>query len=83
MLFVHMTNPYSWWALWIEDPRNLRNSFFVKNYYNIWTWIFLMLWLKTKKKTKKNQKWCKASRNSLTEQEANLKQWRKRKKSGK
>ena len=82
MLFVHMANPYSWWALWIEDPGNLRNSFFVKNYYNIWTWIFLMLCLKTKKK-QKNQKWCKPSRNSLTEQEAKGKQWKKRKKSGK
>ena len=23
----------SWWALWIGDPRNFHNSFFVKNYY--------------------------------------------------
>ena len=22
-----------WWALWIRDPRNFYNSFFVKNYY--------------------------------------------------
>ena len=23
----------SWWALWVEDPKNFCNSFFVKSYY--------------------------------------------------
>ena len=26
-------NKVSWWALWIGDPRNFHNVFFVKNFY--------------------------------------------------
>ena len=28
-------NKMSWWALWVGDPRNFHNSFFVKNYLNL------------------------------------------------
>ena len=31
----------SWWALWVEDPRNFRNSFFVKTI--VWTWFFFQV----------------------------------------
>ena len=26
-------NKILWWALWVGDPKNFHNSFFVKNYY--------------------------------------------------
>ena len=45
-------NKVSWWNLWIGDPRNFHNSFFVKNYYLNLNYFkhCIVFFLKTKQK---------------------------------
>ena len=57
---------FSWWTLWVGDPKNFNNSFFGKSYYMNLSFFKYSRVLSLTKKERSSQNRCKPTKNCLT-----------------
>ena len=57
---------FSWWTLWVGDPKSFNNSFFGKSYYTNLSFFKYSRVLSLTKKEKSSKNRCKPTKNCLT-----------------